>query len=196
MLDLATIPAESQGAHYRDVKKRLWQPQIPKITLKIQELERKLEAANDEVARLRQEARDNAVAAQWRIAQLCKVVEGHPLEDEFMKAVRVERVPGPEDDGDLGERITMTVCQAAQIARRHFEGSIKTTRILRWRHILWYLLRTHTEMSLPEIAREAGSVDHSTVHTALKKMKDNMWKYEDRITTVEKMLGLDASAAI
>jgi chromosomal replication initiator protein len=51
-------------------------------------------------------------------------------------------------------------------------GTKKTRTLSRARHIAMYLARVHTNLSFPELGREFGGRDHSTIQHGYRKLKD------------------------
>ena len=68
-------------------------------------------------------------------------------------------------------------------------GDVKGTRrlkqVVRPRHVAMYLVRTHTELSFPDIGRVFGGRDHATVQHACKKIRGLLGKDADLRNTVE-----------
>jgi chromosomal replication initiator protein len=55
-----------------------------------------------------------------------------------------------------------------------FLNSLKRSRnIAKPRHVAMYLARKHTSLSLPEIGRNFGGKDHTSVIHAVKKIEEN-----------------------
>ncbi|MCK6501981.1 chromosomal replication initiator protein DnaA [Myxococcota bacterium] len=74
-------------------------------------------------------------------------------------------------------------------------GDVKGTRrlkqVVRPRHVAMYLVRTHTELSFPDIGRVFGGRDHATVQHACKKIRALLGKDADlrnTVETIERML--------
>jgi chromosomal replication initiator protein len=72
-------------------------------------------------------------------------------------------------------------------------GTKKTRTLSRARHIAMYLARTHTSLSFPELGREFGGRDHSTIQHGYKKVKEELDSDPDlsyRVRLIEQGLKL------
>jgi chromosomal replication initiator protein len=74
-------------------------------------------------------------------------------------------------------------------------GTKKTRMLSRARHIAMYLARLHSNLSFPELGREFGGRDHSTIQHGYKKVKEELDADPDlayRVKLVEQGLHLRA----
>lgn len=78
---------------------------------------------------------------------------------------------------------TLTVSAIIEaVARFHnvrsadLTGNKRTRTLTRPRHIAMYLARTHTQLSFPELGREFGGRDHSTIQHGFRKVKKELPK--------------------
>lgn len=74
-----------------------------------------------------------------------------------------------------------------------FKDKVKTHRVAQARRYAWYLIRKHTKMSFPEIARMFGR-DHSTIVHQAKKVESEKDIYADVygvLMDVERAMGFE-----
>ena len=88
------------------------------------------------------------------------------------------------------EDIKQAVCQHFAIGKNDFEGPYRDKRMVRARHVAFWLARDMTKASHPEIGRRCGDRDHSTVYNGLRKIKADYAAYADDIAAVRAMLGV------
>lgn len=69
------------------------------------------------------------------------------------------------------ERIKRAVCKHYSVSKSDIESSSRKKGVAFPRQIAFYLTRTHTPYSLPEIGRRFGGRDHSTILYAFHKIK-------------------------
>ena len=74
-------------------------------------------------------------------------------------------------------RIIEAVAHTHSIRSADITGSRRTRSLTGPRHIAMYLARKHTSLSFPELGREFGGRDHSTVQHGFRKVKR---AYEDQ----------------
>jgi chromosomal replication initiator protein len=67
--------------------------------------------------------------------------------------------------------IIEAVARFHSIRSADITGSKRTRSLTRPRHIAMYLARTHTSLSFPELGREFGGRDHSTVQHGYRKVE-------------------------
>ncbi len=81
----------------------------------------------------------------------------------------------------ISERISITVPSIIEaVARFHnirspdITGNKRTRTLTRPRHIAMYLARQHTSLSFPELGKEFGGRDHSTIQHGCRKVEKEM----------------------
>jgi len=70
-------------------------------------------------------------------------------------------------------------------------GSKRTRTLTRPRHIAMYLARVHTNLSFPELGREFGGRDHSTIQHGFRKVSDEVERDPDlayKVRQIEQIL--------
>jgi len=88
------------------------------------------------------------------------------------------------------EEIKQAVCQHFGIGKKDIEGPYRDKRMVRARHILFWLARDLSTASHPEIGRRCGGRDHSTVYNGLYRITADYARYADDIAAVRAMLGV------
>lgn len=68
------------------------------------------------------------------------------------------------------QKIVMVVCDFYGVTAIDIKSSRRTANVVRPRQAVMYLARTLTTKSLPQIARQIGDRDHTTVLHAVRKM--------------------------
>ncbi|MBX2797243.1 MAG: chromosomal replication initiator protein DnaA [Myxococcales bacterium] len=98
---------------------------------------------------------------------------GEPITLEWAR----RRLPGEFDPAPT----TVTVAAIIEsVARFHnlrsadITGKKRTRTLTRPRHIAMYLARVHTNLSFPELGREFGGRDHSTIQHGVRKVEDGL----------------------
>ena len=89
------------------------------------------------------------------------------------------------------DEIIQTVASFYSLKVGDVKGTRRLKQIVRPRHVSMYLVRTHTELSFPEIGRVFGGRDHATVQHACKKIKTLLGRDADlrnAVETIERML--------
>jgi chromosomal replication initiator protein len=89
--------------------------------------------------------------------------------------------------------IIAAVAQTHNLRAADLIGSGRAKSLTRPRHIAMYLARTHTALSLPELGREFGNRDHTTILHGVNKMKDERAKDADldhQIKVIQANLGI------
>jgi chromosomal replication initiator protein len=72
------------------------------------------------------------------------------------------------------ERIQAAACDALGVTHEELVGGRRTRQALRARQVAIYLTRELTDMSLPEIGRNFGGRDHSTILNAIQRVADQL----------------------
>jgi len=83
------------------------------------------------------------------------------------------------------------VARAHNIRAADITGKRRTRTLTEPRHIAMFLARKHTGLSFPELGREFGNRDHSTVQHGVKRIKNLMEKSVDlqyRVRLIEEAL--------
>lgn len=89
------------------------------------------------------------------------------------------------------EEIIGTVANFYGLKVSDLKGSRRLKQIVRPRHVAMYLVRTHTDLSFPDIGRAFGGKDHATVQHACKKIVRLLEKEPDlrnAVENIERML--------
>ena len=96
----------------------------------------------------------------------------------------------PSDPQRFGEihRIQIAVCQHYGITRFDMISSRRTWRVVQPRQVAMYLAKTLTLMSLPQIGRQFGKRDHTTVLHACRKIEALRQTDEDVSRVVDILL--------
>jgi chromosomal replication initiator protein len=71
------------------------------------------------------------------------------------------------------ENIKKKVCEFYNISVADLNSLKRSRNIAKPRHVAMYLARKHTSLSLPEIGRNFGGKDHTSVIHAVKKIEEN-----------------------
>ena len=71
------------------------------------------------------------------------------------------------------ENIKKKVCEFYNISVADLNSLKRSRNIAKPRHVAMYLARKHTSLSLPEIGRNFGGKDHTSVMHAVKKIEEN-----------------------
>jgi chromosomal replication initiation ATPase DnaA len=77
------------------------------------------------------------------------------------------------DGEELAEEIILRACEVFKIPREELLGWTRSRYLIRRRHALFYVLRTLTGLSYPEIG-QVVDFDHTTVLYAYKKVRREM----------------------
>ena len=83
------------------------------------------------------------------------------------------------------ERIQNVTAEYFNITVKDLKSKKRNNKIVRPRHIAMYLCRMETDENLSKIGLEFGGRDHSTVSTALDKIKEEL-EYDDNLNKVLK----------
>lgn len=84
-------------------------------------------------------------------------------------------------------RISAIVCN---VSREEFLSRRRERRIVRARHVFFYLARELTSKSFPEIGYSFG-FNHTTVLHGVRRVDSNLDKYADTISAAKKLLGVE-----
>ena len=87
--------------------------------------------------------------------------------------------------------IMQIVCAVANVPFNEFKGTQRLQRVVRARHIFFYLARQLTSFSLDRIGHKCGNRDHSTVLHGIRKVEASLDKYADTISAAKKLLGVE-----
>ena len=91
------------------------------------------------------------------------------------------------------DRIMSAVCEHYGVRTASILSKKKDNEIVVPRHVIMYLLRTYTDMTLKDIARFIGRKDHSTVIHGVENIKENLVNNEEmqgNINIILRKLGL------
>jgi chromosomal replication initiator protein len=110
-----------------------------------------------------------------------------------------ERLPGvfdPQSPAVTVAAIIEGVARFHNVRSADITGTKKTRTLSRARHIAMYLARQHSNLSFPELGREFGGRDHSTIQHGFKKVKEELDLDPDlayRVRLIEQNLKLRKS---
>jgi chromosomal replication initiator protein len=88
-----------------------------------------------------------------------------------------KRLPGVFDPPVVNvtvPAIIETVAKLHNVRSADITGTKKTRTLTRPRHIAMYLARVHTSLSFPELGREFGDRDHSTIQHGFRKVQEQI----------------------
>tara|TARA_B100000686_G_C16789654_1_gene977742 strand:- start:2125 stop:3480 length:1356 start_codon:yes stop_codon:yes gene_type:complete len=88
------------------------------------------------------------------------------------------------------ENILKTVASYYKIKVSDIKSKRRTREISATRHIAMYLCREHTKSSLPEIGRQFGGKDHTTVIFSHKKISAKLRENNELKSSIRDILGL------
>jgi chromosomal replication initiator protein len=108
-----------------------------------------------------------------RLGALHAFYEHEPITLEWAR----KRLPGVFDPPVV--RVTVpaiieTVAKFHNVRSADITGTKRTRTLTRPRHIAMYLARVHTELSFPELGREFGDRDHSTIQHGYRKVLEEI----------------------
>jgi chromosomal replication initiator protein len=92
-------------------------------------------------------------------------------------------------------RIIEAVARFHNLRSADITGKRRTQALTRPRHIAMYMARRHTQLSFPELGREFGGRDHSTVQHGVRKMERELSSNADlayQVRLIEQSLNLRA----
>ncbi len=102
-----------------------------------------------------------------------------PITLELAKAALADMIPPPPKQMVNVEHIIQLVCDYFEIKREDLLGKSRQKRFVKPRHIAQYLTRKFTNLSLPEIGKKIGGVDHTSVLHACRRITEDMEKDEN-----------------
>ena len=88
------------------------------------------------------------------------------------------------------EDIKQAVCQHFAIGKNDIEGLYRDKRMVRARHVAFWLARDMTKASHPEIGRRCGDRDHRRSTTGCGRSKPTMPLMPMTLRAVRAMLGV------
>ena len=95
---------------------------------------------------------------------------GVPLTLQFAQE-QLPKVFDPEPPMITVSMILDTVARYHNLRQADLTGNKRTRTLTRPRHIAMFLARVHTDLSFPELGKEFGGRDHSTVQHGYRKVK-------------------------
>ncbi len=148
--------------------------QPPDLELRIAIFKKKAEQANlnisDEVlVFLAENLRSNIRQIEGAIKKFRarSFIEGKPIDMEFAKSCISELLGGQEPTSVTIDKIFTAIYRKYNIKKEDIIGARRTKEVAAARHIAIYLVRTITEMSLPNIGKVFNR-DHSTVMSSIE----------------------------
>lgn len=98
-----------------------------------------------------------------------------PVKKGFEHAQRIHRAFKARSR--VNDKPKVTATQIIKVVARHFNttprdilSSRRTAQVVRPRQIIMYLAREHTNLSLPQIGRQLGGKDHTTILHGITKI--------------------------
>ena len=88
------------------------------------------------------------------------------------------------------QNILKTVASYYNIKVSDIKSKRRTREISTTRQIAMYLCREHTKSSLPEIGKQFGGKDHTTVIFSHKKIASNLIENKELESSIQDILGL------
>ena len=148
--------------------------QPPDLELRIAIFKKKAEQANitvsDEVLTfLAENLRSNIRQIEGAIKKFRarSFIEGKPIDMDFAKSCISELLGGQEPTSVTIDKIFTAIYRKYNIKKEDIIGARRTKEVAAARHIAIYLVRTITEMSLPNIGKVFNR-DHSTVMSSIE----------------------------
>lgn len=119
-----------------------------------------------------------------------------PVSLAFAREVMPELFAAARPDITVPQ-IIQAVARLHNIRSADITGTKRTRTLTRPRQIAMYLARTHTELSFPELGREFGGRDHSTIQHGCRKIQKELKDDSDlsyKVQLIEKELKLRSEA--
>jgi len=120
---------------------------------------------------------------------------GEPLTLEFAER-SLQDVFKPEAPHVTVPMIIEAVANIHNIRSSDLTGTSRQRSLTRPRQIAYYIARTHTNLSFPELGREFGGRDHSTIQHGCRRVQERVGQDPDlttRIQMIEDLLHLRSS---
>ncbi len=148
--------------------------QPPDLELRIAIFKKKAENANitipdDVLVFLAENLRSNIRQIEGAIKKFRarSFIEGKPIDMEFAKSCISELLGGAEPTSVTIDKIFTAIYRKYNIKKEDIVGARRTKEVAAARHLAIYLVRTITEMSLPNIGKVFNR-DHSTVMSSIE----------------------------
>jgi len=116
-------------------------------------------------------------------------LSGTPLTPSLVEIALADLLP--QRGGVAPERIIELVAREWQVSGAELLGRDRSQKVAQPRQVAMYLLRKHTESSLPQIGGILGGRDHSTVLYAIEKISNEIETKSDlrrRVSSIEQQL--------
>ena len=148
--------------------------QPPDLELRIAIFKKKAESANitipdDVLVFLAENLRANIRQIEGAIKKFRarSFIEGKPIDMEFAKSCISELLGGAEPTSVTIDKIFTAIYRKYNIKKEDIIGARRTKEVAAARHLAIYLVRTITEMSLPNIGKVFNR-DHSTIMSSIE----------------------------
>jgi chromosomal replication initiator protein len=128
-----------------------------------------------------------------RLAAFCRFYH-QPLTVEFVRR-HMPELFAPDAPTVTVAAIIEAVARFHNLRSADITGKRRTRALTHPRHIAMYLARRYTQLSFPELGREFGSRDHSTIQHGCRKVESEIGADADlsyQIKLIEQSLGLRA----
>jgi chromosomal replication initiator protein len=115
-----------------------------------------------------------------------------PLTLEFCRR-HLPRLFAPEPTNVTVASVIEVVARLNNLRSADITGKKRTRALTEPRHLAMYLARKHTRLSFPELGREFGGRDHSTIQHGYHKVEQDLASDPDlvhQVRLVEQSLGL------
>ena len=104
------------------------------------------------------------------------------------KAYAFSHKGDPEEDCSFAVRVLQKIKPNIKVS--DIKSKRRTREISTTRQIAMYLCREHTKSSLPEIGKQFGGKDHTTVIFCHKKIASNLIENKELESSIQDILGL------
>lgn len=144
--------------------------------------------ANDLVAlvELKRQGRTHAQCGEMLARTEAAVMDKWQNRIEWMKEVHVPR----KEPHLLLDDIARVVCGVYGIGKADFVSIRRAPRIVQARQLFYWLAKTYTSFSFPQIGHFCGGKDHSTVIHGYRKIDQRIDEYRSKIELCAFDLGL------
>ncbi len=121
-----------------------------------------------------------ALPSQVEAAPAAPAVRSAPIALPQKRRDWLNLAPGVVWKQAASKQIIEAVCRATGVARYDLHGECRVSPVVTARHIAFWLMRTHTSLSLPQIGRTLGDRDHTTVMNGVRRVDERL-KTDDEL---------------